>query len=920
MLNWNKHLSAFIILTILLVTPSCYKGIAKKIKKDLELEVKRDYSVQYEEYCYDDGLGSELKNLDANKSLNIVLTHGIGTPDHNHFAKFKEMIAKGLGSKTGRPDTEPYNFEMNVCTDDYMINGAKVNRSRYTIQVDGVDKKVFIYDVDWSPVTKGAKEMVNRLDENPHRSALAKAAKAELFIDNFADLALYLGDYYKECIQDPFKIILNDLNKSSSVGQIVLVGGSFGNEIFMDVLNDLGEPEKGNIEAGSKLSRIYMLSNQLPFSALLTMPAETEKTIDSYVQYLYSDIIEYGKRVEKMPDIYSFYDPNDVFGYKLPEPKKYGIDSLHVNNIKVSNTIEWTFNPSELRKKYLSKVKDKKMQMAFRNMLYQNSNSQNVKVDLTGPSKSAKKNISIVGAIVRGDEFDDTEFNTSFDLVKKEKAKKVGWFRRSIKKQGEKKWVEKGKRKGPLKKIPEAIVGKWLNNQIKKVDVSNAFLPYELPSESFEETGNEIQGIAESVRDNDVTNIVTMHGMRSKTYDHFDVMVDGLATELGFLTKPREKRIWVDPACDNCIEGRTSIHLVEYKNEDEKILRFFVLYWSSLTMPGKNILKELEDEYIGGEDHSFVIELFKEAIINDGFTDVAMTTNQLQRGIHNLLDTTFQLLLNDNPFDAMGVNKRLVNQSPDEQNNYFIVSSLGSKLFMDYLITRMEGAQPNAVVSKVLRQTDKVFMLTNQLPMLGLKDIDGALTDQDDYIHSVYGNWETEIKVPLNIVAFNDPNDVLGFRLPVPESSDYLKVENVSLNIAEGLEVNQFYTYKLSKKVDKVINKMVDKKSLRKQRKKILQEAKFSGDEEYWGKACLEELDLKKKYYKEIMSSVVFKFLIDQKETDRVNRKPKQTFVIRMDTAHEAPSEDKRIFKIMSHGTAKMKKSVTPEMKSPGRK
>ena len=230
----------------------------------------------------------------------------------------------------------------------------------------------------------------------------------------------------------------------------------------------------------------------------------------------------------------------------------------------------------------------------------------------------------------------------------------------------------------------------------------------------------------------------------------------------------------------------------------------------------------------------------------------------------------------------------------------------------------MKERQPTDVVSKVVSQTDKVFMLTNQLPMLGLKDIDGELADQQGYIHNVYGNWESEIEVPLNIVAFNDPNDVLGFRLPAPDSAEHLKIENVSLNIAEGLEVNQFYTYKLSKKIDRVINKMVDKKSLRKQRKKIMNEAKFSGDEEYWGKACVEELDLKKKYYKEIMSSVVFKFLIDQKETEKINRKPKQTFVIRMDTAHEAPSEDKRIFKIMAHGTAKMKKSETPEMKAPG--
>ena len=46
----------------------------------------------------------------------------------------------------------------------------------------------------------------------------------------------------------------------------------------------------------------------------------------------------------------------------------------------------------------------------------------------------------------------------------------------------------------------------------------------------------------------------------------------------------------------------------------------------------------------------------------------------------------------------------------------------------------------------------------------------------------------------MNIVAFNDPNDVLGFRLPNPPDSSNLKLKNISLNIADGYQVNKYYT------------------------------------------------------------------------------------------------------------------------------
>lgn len=725
-LNWKHSLPLF---AFAFIFPSCYKGIAKKVKDEIKLEVSRNYTIDYDnEEVEDIGLGELFNNLPEGKTLNIILTHGIGTPEKQHFDRFKELLVKGLLYEKEKPGTGPKSMRLeNIkLLDTYGVDPPVVDTSSYLIR----NRKVLIYEVNWSPVTGKAKALLTmQLDTNSYRTALTTLAKSGILIDALGDLSLYLSDYYKSIIQSPFVELLEYLGKQEQGDKTIFIGGSTGNQFFFNALNEV-KPGKG-----LDLCRIYMLSNQLPFTAQITMSREEGQDTTSFVKHLYQPLLNYqANNAGKAPHIISFYDPNDVFGYKLPTPENFGIEGLIVQNVRVFNTMEWSFNPEQLRNKYLT-VMDAKAQKATFQHLNQNTDRQSIKIDLGRTSKSAKQNLAILGGIIKGSGYDSTSFNSSFKLISYSSTAKEPKPRK----------VKNGKNKHyiPKKKqnfFVERAVAKWANNQIAKADFDPGIqLPFEYPSKDFGSDSTSLKGIEESIKANKITTVVTLHGMRPKEPDHFDKMVTGIAHQLAFDTIPKREKDYEVASARGKISNSPSVIVREFINENGKSLRFFIVYWSPITMPTKKTLQELEDNYLTDNHKSFVLDLFKQAIINDGLSDIMLTTNGLKPEVHALLDQAFELLLKADPFQPELGNS---NQTGIAKNNYLITSSLGSAIMMDYLVENLQRKNGNPNVATVLKKTDQFFMLTNQLPILALRNLEAPITGCAEFIEQIYGNWQ----------------------------------------------------------------------------------------------------------------------------------------------------------------------------------
>ena len=99
-----------------------------------------------------------------------------------------------------------------------------------------------------------------------------------------------------------------------------------------------------------------------------------------------------------------------------------------------------------------------------------------------------------------------------------------------------------------------------------------------------------------------------------------------------------------------------------------------------------------------------------------------------------------------------------------------ISGSLGSRILYEYLI---DTQRPTAhLVDSVLVNTDKIFMLTNQLRLLGLKEIPAEL-NVAKYDSLMFLPFEKRLNqldsdpkhsVNIELIAFNDPNDLLGYK------------------------------------------------------------------------------------------------------------------------------------------------------------
>lgn len=900
------NLSNLALLIFFVLANSSCVLVSNSIGKDLDLEVNRQFNYEIEsnqpDYNNLSGLDSILYHLKA-PSLNIIITHGVKDIQSDHFEIFKKTLTQNLELTYVPASRQEIETE---CLDYELADVPSFQLKQYRSK-NG--KVVNIYDVNWSPVTRKIKELINNLDEDTYRSKVAKIAKEKVFIDVFADLAIYLSEDYKACIQQPVFEVLKKIAEPSTTSETVLIGGSFGNEIFLDVLDakrDSPEKFSEKFSGKFKLKRIYMLSNQLPFTSLMSLPDTLIDSEAAFKKHLYKKITTYNTIYNQNVEIVNFYDPNDVFGYKLPNPED---TNLKIYNVKVQNTSEWSLNSEKLRDNYLKNLKGELGETAAQTLLNQSEDRQTLKVNILGPNSNAKKNLSIIGCILQGSNYryPIEHFNVikyRSDPAKLESIEVKVLDKERAEAQGIKDtllFLKKNK-EFFIKKWVGSIIQKGLIKRIKAVELTNSHLEYELPSKEI--GADKIKGIEQSIAQNQITTVLTMHGMRNKAPDHFDALMAGVVAKLGFFpTIRRDSLYFVEPFDTESIAGNSTIRVVEFINGDKKILRFFILYWSPLTYNTKQYLQQIDDEVLKKEDVSIIVELLKKFIINDGFSDVELALNNFNPSIHRLIHRAFDLIQLKDPFLPRSGRSTPQKRTPNK-DTYFVLGSLGSKLIMDYITNNIETKKVQYLLNNHLEQ---IFMLTNQLSLISLKTLDKSV-QKDDFINHIYGKWKDKSNIPLKIVAFNDPNDILSFRLPVDTTSS-IQVQNISLNIAKGIELSPYYATKLIKTFDKIIRKFKGAKELRRVIRKLKAQKKKSNNQFILLDEYISILQKDRDRMKHLLISSLHNYIEENKL--------KQDVVIRMDVAHEGASDDDRVFEILANGLKNIKRTSTPELKPP---
>jgi len=265
-----------------------------------------------------------------------------------------------------------------------------------------------------------------------------------------------------------------------------------------------------------------------------------------------------------------------------------------------------------------------------------------------------------------------------------------------------------------------------------------------------------------------------------------------------------------------------SIRICEYDatvRQRSVRVRVYALLWSPLSQPFK-------DRFVGfdvnASDRLSLDRSLKNSFMNDRFADAILYLGDFKPHMQRPIEYALCFMLNEplsrraiagqvDPTSACdGIIKPEERQLAEDRAFVIISESLGSTMVWETLVRMHDesGAGPERsralgeIAREVLGKTRVFFMLANQLPLLRLASMSKPLSPAEAVAVGSGGVLprgaervlrETAPRRPrqtphIEVVAVSDPNDLLGYALPVDldgSADDVIKVTNVVHSVAK---------------------------------------------------------------------------------------------------------------------------------------
>lgn len=334
-----------------------------------------------------------------------------------------------------------------------------------------------------------------------------------------------------------------------------------------------------------------------------------------------------------------------------------------------------------------------------------------------------------------------------------------------------------------------------------------------------------VPGLINDFKSEDIVNVIFVHGTGEKTADNFDEFAFKLADKLNFkFDKSKNIKIPNDDWLANLeidtekdFLNQAVLRLMQFseatervgvqnpnfqaKNIPPKMLRVYSIVWSDLTLKSKEYIHSLDQES-NSRKRVFFNNMLKEDF-NDKFVDLVLYAGEYKPMIQLISSLAISRTFAKDPF-VEDANLEL--DLNIKQKNILVGGSFGSKIIWDMLSNNGEWTQnylkhkkedfkineeqeianpiaflsskhdpfifsqpSNSIAEKFVKNLDRIYFMTNQLPLYGLADVNPSTKFTEQNIEDVlYRKWWSESKRnnEIKLIAFNDPNDFLGFQLP----------------------------------------------------------------------------------------------------------------------------------------------------------
>ena len=300
--------------------------------------------------------------------------------------------------------------------------------------------------------------------------------------------------------------------------------------------------------------------------------------------------------------------------------------------------------------------------------------------------------------------------------------------------------------------------------------------------------------------------VLSVHGIGEHIPGYSGRLTESLMPALGLPIKANTRKeivLW-EPAVSDDPVGRLSVDLYMSPDRARRVL-FYELTWSEVFDEERRSLAfDNSREYASRRTE---LNAFLKQFFNDRVPDAFIYLSKARAKIFAAVQQSFCWMTSgdweDLP-DEASERCKLRNEERArfaQQDSFaFVTHSLGSRIAIDVLqdetglVHRPEGETSEAL-REVFRERElPIYMLANQLPLIGLSIEPPSVQEQTDAYCSAEGALADQRALKqLSIYAFSDPNDLLSYPIPPRLVDRYVdsrlcpSVTNISINVARPI-------------------------------------------------------------------------------------------------------------------------------------
>lgn len=263
--------------------------------------------------------------------------------------------------------------------------------------------------------------------------------------------------------------------------------------------------------------------------------------------------------------------------------------------------------------------------------------------------------------------------------------------------------------------------------------------------------------------------MLLVHGMGGYSVGDPQTLINSVQTQMHLRPMPVQNNADDSPELDKRVGSLTRQDFVA---DNGHVLRIYTLTWESLTEGLKRQYLAYDASPASTQPRLRILNDVKQSLMNENVPDVVLYVGAYRPVLQKAVRAALGRIQRD-----LGDNK--------DYEYFFVTFSLGSKIVFD-VVDEMDNEASETHRDQIVDKTASFFMLANQLPLLGLGNVEPAAATQmsgqvpgyESMLRFVRRKHQHQQSAPppssttqpaggeLSIVAVSDPNDLFSYPIP----------------------------------------------------------------------------------------------------------------------------------------------------------